>query len=448
MKTANVNTMILQNNESYSLYKKGIWLYIILLIFEGTLRKWFLPSLATPLLLVRDPIVIWLVIEGWRKGWIDVFYAKAMMIVGTLSFILTLLFGHQNILVALYGWRIYFFHFPMIFIIGKILTRDDILRICRFFLYVSIPMTVLVVIQFYSPPTAWVNLGVGGEGTAAGSALRDFMRPPGTFSFPPGLAAFHAVVGCALVYYLICNKDLKKEQTINYWLLIIMAICYIIVIPTSISRTIFFQACVLITFSILIPFFRKDFKRRIYKFVCIIIAVSILLYISGIVDTNVEAFQTRYEQANYVEGGIEGVLGNRYIGGFLRALTRIDVPVCGYGIGLGTNAGANMMGGDIYAFGFNGEVEWERIIGECGFFLGVSIIALRLALSIAMLFKSFNRLTENLDLLPWMLCAGMILYLPQAQWGSITNLGFSILFGGLTLAAIRTSPKTVGNDQN
>ena len=149
----------------------------------------------------------------------------------------------------------------------------------------------------------------------------------------------------------------------------------------------------------------------------------------------------RFEGANEVEGGIEGVLGNRYIGGFLRALTRIDLPICGYGIGLGTNAGANIMGGNMFSFGFNGEIEWERIIGESGFLLGTSIIALRLALSIAMLFKSFKRLNDNCDLLPWMLCAGMILFLPQAQWGSTTNLGFTVLFGGLTLAAIRTSPR-------
>ena len=164
------------------------------------MRKWILPSLATPLLLVRDPIAIWLVIEGWKKGWINVFYAKAMMAVATLSFIITLLFGHQNILVALYGWRIYFFHFPMIFIIGKILTRDDILRICRFFLYISIPMTVLVVIQFYSPPAAWVNIGVGGEGTAGFGAVGNFMLPPGVFSFTAGYVAFQGIVVCILLY--------------------------------------------------------------------------------------------------------------------------------------------------------------------------------------------------------------------------------------------------------
>lgn len=51
----------------YALYRKAIWIYIFLLIFEGALRKWFLPSLATPLLLVRDPIAIWLTIIGLQK---------------------------------------------------------------------------------------------------------------------------------------------------------------------------------------------------------------------------------------------------------------------------------------------------------------------------------------------------------------------------------------------
>ena len=38
--------------------KIGIWIYFYLLIFEGALRKWFLPSLATPLLVVRDPVAL------------------------------------------------------------------------------------------------------------------------------------------------------------------------------------------------------------------------------------------------------------------------------------------------------------------------------------------------------------------------------------------------------
>ena len=35
-----------------------VWLYFWLLLWEGALRKWFFPSLSTPLLVVRDPVVL------------------------------------------------------------------------------------------------------------------------------------------------------------------------------------------------------------------------------------------------------------------------------------------------------------------------------------------------------------------------------------------------------
>ena len=35
-----------------------IWGYILLLILEGALRKWFLPQLSDALLLCRDPIIL------------------------------------------------------------------------------------------------------------------------------------------------------------------------------------------------------------------------------------------------------------------------------------------------------------------------------------------------------------------------------------------------------
>ena len=40
------------------LLKAFIWLYLVLLIFEGALRKWVMPSISDPLLVVRDPIVL------------------------------------------------------------------------------------------------------------------------------------------------------------------------------------------------------------------------------------------------------------------------------------------------------------------------------------------------------------------------------------------------------
>ena len=46
------------------LLKKLFWLYFLLLIFEGALRKWIVPQLSAPLLLVRDPVALWIIV--WR----------------------------------------------------------------------------------------------------------------------------------------------------------------------------------------------------------------------------------------------------------------------------------------------------------------------------------------------------------------------------------------------
>src|ERR1700710_807939 len=86
--------------------KNGIWLYFFLLIFEGALRKWFLPGLATPLLVVRDPIAIWLIYQSWRRALFpSTVYLNGMVIIGLISIYTAMFLGHGNLVIALYGAR-------------------------------------------------------------------------------------------------------------------------------------------------------------------------------------------------------------------------------------------------------------------------------------------------------------------------------------------------------
>ena len=419
--------------------RRAIWLYLVLLVFEGALRKWFLPSLATPLLLVRDPIAIYLMFEGFRHRWLTSGYVKVMMTVASVSALATLLVGHHNLFVSLYGWRIYFFHFPVIFVMGKVLARDDLLKMGRFFLYLSIPMTLLVVAQFYSPQTAWVNVGVGGEGGAGFGGALGYMRPPGTFSFTSGYVSFQAVVGCFLLYFLVSNELLDEERRLPKWVLAVAVVCYLVSIPTSISRTHFFQTLVFLAFLGMAAFRKNRLKVYFLQAVVLTLLAVFILSAWGVADTMMEAFNARFTGANEVEGGVRGVLGERYVGGLLGAFLNTDIPICGYGMGLGTNAGASLMGGNMYSFGFNAEVEWERVLGECGLLMGTVILGVRLLFSLDICYKAYRCLIARTDMLPWMLSAGMMLTVPQGQWGIPTNLGFCILFGGLALAAVKTS---------
>lgn len=421
----------------YRMERKLIWIYLWLLIFEGALRKWVLPGLATPLLLIREPIVIYLVINALFQGWIKSRYAQLMMAVSTVCLIITMAVGHQNLSVGLFGWRIYFFHFPMIFVMGKVLTRDDLLKMARFILYLSIPMTILVVMQFYSPQSAWVNRGVGGdmEGAGFGGSL-GYFRPPGTFSFTSGYVGFQAIVGCLLLYYLTANKLLEKEHQLSQWALMTMAGCFLISIPTSISRTHFFQTMVFMAFLFIAAMRSPKLKKQYVKFLIIGLVAVAIVVVSGQADTQIEAFTERYNSANEAEGGVDGVLGDRYGGSFLRGLFNIDLPVFGYGIGLGTNVGAKLMDGNMYSFGFNGEEEWSRVTGECGLLLGWLILGARLFFSLDIWKKAYKLLVRNRDLLPWMLSAGVLLRVVNGQWAIPTDLGMAIFLGGMALAAI------------
>src|SRR5450631_3387685 len=149
--------------------KRGIWIYFFLIIFEGALRKWVLPGLATPLLLIRDPVALWLLIKSMRVGLLPAnIYLKAMIVVCIIGIFTTLFLGHGNLTVTLFGARILILHFPLIFVIGNIFDKQDVENMGKVIVIITIPMAFLTALQFYSSQDAWVNRGIGGDTNGAG----------------------------------------------------------------------------------------------------------------------------------------------------------------------------------------------------------------------------------------------------------------------------------------
>ena len=88
------------------------------------------------------------------------------------------------------------------FAIGAIFTVDDVIKVGKVTLWISIPMAVLIGLQFYSPQSAWVNRGVGGDESGAGfTGALGYFRPPGTFSFTNGNAFFFALVSHVCILF-------------------------------------------------------------------------------------------------------------------------------------------------------------------------------------------------------------------------------------------------------
>jgi len=411
--------------------KRSVWLYFFLIVFEGALRKWVLPSLATPLLIIRDPIAIWLIYQLYNRGLLpSSIYLKSMAWLSIIGIATAMIFGHGNVLVALFGARIYMIHFTLIFAIGKVFDREDVLEMGRVLLWLSIPMAILIGMQFYSPQSAWVNLGIGGDESGGGfSGAMGYFRPPGTFSFTNGVYLFFGLVGCFLFYFLLSGK---KE---NKFMLLGASVGILAAIPFSISRSLTFTLGVTAIFVMMSALRKPENLLKMVFTIIGLVALVVILSKVSVFETAIEAFLARFSNAGESEGGLEGTLGNRYVGGMIGSLLRsTQQPFFGYGIGMGTNVGSMLLTGGLTFLIDEGE--WGRILGEMGAIMGILIILIRVGLSFKMLGFAYQKMVTG-DILPWIILSYTLTVLPQGQWSQPTSLGFTVLSAGLVFASLR-----------
>ena len=410
--------------------KAAIWLYFLLLIFEGAIRKWLLPSLSNPLLIIRDPIAIWIYITARQKGYLKFnVYSFLMIVAGLLGIFTAVTSGHGNFYVALFGARIYVLQFPLIFAVAKIFDWTDVVKMGIALLWISLFMTVLIGVQFYSPQSAFINIGVGGDVTGAGfSGALGYFRPPGTFSFTTGVTTFYGMVAAYIFYFWF------HPAYINRILLIAATAGLLIAIPFSISRSLFFQVAISIVFSVIASWRKPKYIGRMLAGGLVVFFLYLLMRNQSFFATSTEAFNARFEGANEAEGGVNAVITDRFLGGMLGAIENApNMPFFGYGIGMGTNVGSNLLTGQS-AFLIS-EQEWGRIIGEMGLLLGFVIILVRIAVVIKLARDSIRHLRTT-DSLAWMMVGFCAVNVLQAQWGQPTSLGFSVLGAGLSFAAL------------
>lgn len=280
-----MNHQNLNKNDSLTNLKNGIWLYFILLVFEGALRKWILPQLANPLLLIRDPLVLYLFFSAsFNRVVYFNSYIFYMLSIVAVSFIATMVTGHGNVVVALYGARIFIIHFPMIFLIGTVFNKEDVIKMGKVILYISIPMALLIAVQFFSPQTAWVNKGIGDAIGGGFSGAMGYLRPPGTFSFTSGTTSFFSLVSVFVFYFWIESKK------INRVILSLATAALLASIPFSISRSLLFQIMISFGFTIIGSNIIKQNSNKGITMILGFSALALLLSLFDIFSIGIEAF--------------------------------------------------------------------------------------------------------------------------------------------------------------
>ena len=413
--------------------RRLIWLYLWLLVFEGVFRKWVLPQFSAPLLLIRDPVVLLIYLLALRARIFPCnIYVISLAIIAVLSWatgIIVLLpyFPIQSIiLVTGYGLRSNFLHLPLIFIIPAVFDLEDVKRVGWWTIVGMIPMAVLMAFQFAASPESFINRAAGlGEGTqipAGGGKI----RPPAVFSFTSG-AVYYASASAAFLLHAMLAKLPYKA-----WLLYGSGAGLIVSLGVSGSRSAVLAVLVVVASLGVILLVRPNlvnrFGRHLLLGAVVFWSVSYLPIFREGVGILSDRFTESADEASVV-GGLVG----RTVGGFTEGLLVLDqVPLGGYGLGVGTSGGASFLTGE--ASFLLAENEWSRILLESGPIFGLAFLIWRSALTFKLGYFAIRQIRAGNTLPIFLLSAGLFVLL-QGPFGQPTSLGFAVVFAGLCLAA-------------
>ncbi|MEO7166287.1 MAG: hypothetical protein ABI787_01635 [Spartobacteria bacterium] len=413
--------------------RRLIWLYLLLLIFEGAFRKWIIPQLSSPLLLVRDPVVVAIYFLALRaKLFPHNVYVVTLEVIAVLCWatgiivLLPYLPIQTIVLVTGYGVRSDFLHLPLIFIIPAVFDLEDVKRIGRWTIIGMIPMSVLMALQFAAPPESFLNRAAGvGDGMqmqAGGGKI----RPPGVFSFVSGTVYYSSAVAGFLLHAILAKLPYRT------WLLYGSGAGLIVALGVSGSRSAVLAVVVVVAslgvILLLRPSLVDKAGRHLFLAVMVLWMVSYLPIFREGIGILSDRFTESAEETSIVGGLVE-----RTLGGFTEGLSVIDrVPLGGYGLGVGTSGGASFLTGQ--ASFLLAENEWSRILLESGPILGIAFLIWRCAFAFKIGLFSIRQVRAG-NTLPLFLFSAGIFAVLQGPFGQATTLGFAVVFAGLCLAA-------------
>ncbi len=421
--------------------RRLIWLYFFLLLIEGALRKWVLPQLSNPLLIVRDPVVLLIYILALRAR---VFpknpWVIAIWIIGVLSMAVSFIPlwpyipPSRILLVTGYGFRSNFLHLPLIFVMARVLRPQDVKQIGWWSLVLLPAMALVMVGQFRAAPDAFLNRTAGGEGEMMLSALGK-VRTAGTFSFVIGVVAYFALSTGFLVWGAL-KRDVYKT-----WLLFAAGGGLVIGTAVSGSRSVVGACAVVIGSLGCVLLLRPSAVNRFGQTLVVTVVLGFILTQTPIFKEGFNVLSTRFNEVAEATdksvgyGMVERVM-NDYSEGFY-ALTK--APFLGYGLGIGTNAGAKFLTGrQMFLLS---EGEWPRIFLESGPLLGLAFVVCRFTLVVT-LGLSCLRAVRAGNVLPLLLYSSGFLPFMSGQFGQPTILGFAVFSMGLAMAALKVEAGT------
>lgn len=425
----------------------------LLAIFEGALRKYVLPELGQYIFFVRDPFVAWAYLVAtrwqlWPRGVVLWRVAQWAALLGAGLLVLQIAFGPPSdlrLLLGVYGWRAYFFYTPLAFLVGSTFERDDLRRLARMTLLLALPISLLVTVQFFSSPSAPINVGTAEDKLLQFQNLvvdTTHVRPAGPFSSNVGQQQFDTTAFAMLLALAISPAARRR---LGLGTLIAGGSAVLTCVALSGSRGTILQTAMILLFALPLALLARDGATRARAaLIPLALGLGAVLLYPIVFPESFTAFMLRWTTAQHNESEIGGVFGRALIGFIDFARLTDAVPPLGFGLGFGGNAAVLLKATiDGVRPGVYAETDYARHMVDLGVVCGVAYMLLRVVV-VAWLLRRVVRATRAAsDPLPLMLFAyaGYVILIGQITGnGSINVYGW--LFTGVCLAACRVADRS------
>lgn len=214
----------------------GVKAILVVVILEGAIRKWFLPSASEMVYFYKDILMFVTLFGYYRKTKKTPFVIKrrVRLLVVTLGVFLLFVILSMGFatgihpLIGILGIKAYCLYVPLAFIsVRAFPDKESLIRFLRWYLIVVLPVAAIGMLQFldnnrssnlnrYAVSDKLINSNVAIFSDSAGV---DYVRITGTFSYVTGLSVFLPIMFALLLALtsLYSKRGLKRGSKVLYY---------------------------------------------------------------------------------------------------------------------------------------------------------------------------------------------------------------------------------------
>lgn len=395
---------------------------MLIVIFEGAIRKWVAESSTLPLILLRDLLALYIVVRAFTHGHFRRHPQLALFMLAwsccVISWgLLQLMLGESNFPILLIGLRFWLLYLWFALAAAVGMSEHDYIAALRILLVTLVLMAPLAALQHYSPPGAFVNRSLDVDEEDIFVVIAGVVRTTGTFSFTSGFTIF---VGLCAPFALGAFEARKRRPAHVLVALIAFGALVTCSLVSGARASVTYIGALLVLFLFgnlfFAPLRRKGWSLLAAFFVALTVAILAYVFQAAVVATQ-ERFQVAAENEDLLERVTSIFLGEADL------LERMNW--LGAGIGIGSNLAQYVQFSARTVFVY-GETEAARTLLEGGL-LGLLFVLLKFAVIVGGLLRGLLLSLKTQAVFPSLVWAAISVAL--VTWPAIGQLSANGLLG-------------------